>query len=98
MVVLGGMGNVWGVMLGAIVLAWVNAQGLKQIGSTINTAFNINFNFSSLNYLIFGGALVLMMLFKREGFLPEARTKLLLQEESIDDLESVGADLEGVIQ
>ena len=36
MVVLGGMGNVWGVMVGALVLAWINAQGLKQIGSTFN--------------------------------------------------------------
>jgi branched-chain amino acid transport system permease protein len=98
MVVLGGMGNVWGVVLGAMVLAWVNAQGLKQIGTTINSAFNIDFPFPSLNYLLFGGALVLMMLFKREGFLPEARTKLLLREESRTDLESVGADMEGVIE
>ena len=56
MVVLGGMGNVWGVIIGAMVLAWVNAQGLKQIGSTINSAFNIDFPFASLNYLLFGGA------------------------------------------
>lgn len=98
MVVLGGMGNVWGVMMGALVLAWVNAQGLKQIGTTINTALNRDIPFSSLNYLFFGGALVLMMLFKREGFLPEARTKLLLREESRTDLASVGADLEGVVE
>jgi branched-chain amino acid transport system permease protein len=98
MVVLGGMGNVWGVMLGALVLAWVNAQGLKQIGATINSGLHTNIEFSSFNYLLFGGALVLMMLFKREGFLPEARTKLLLREESKTDLESVGADLEGVVQ
>jgi len=98
MVVLGGMGNVWGVMLGALVLAWVNAQGLKQIGATINSGLGTNIEFSSFNYLLFGGALVLMMLFKREGFLPEARTKLLLREESKTDLESVGADLEGVVQ
>ncbi len=32
MVVLGGMGNVWGVIIGALVLAWFNSTGLPQIG------------------------------------------------------------------
>ena len=36
MVVLGGMGNVWGVILGALVIDWVNFTGLKQLGNTIN--------------------------------------------------------------
>ena len=72
--------------------------GTDQIGATINSGLHTNIEFSSFNYLLFGGALVLMMLFKREGFLPEARTKLLLREESKTDLESVGADLEGVVQ
>ena len=31
MVVLGGMGNVWGVMIGALVLAWINSTGLPRI-------------------------------------------------------------------
>jgi len=94
MVVLGGMGNVWGVMIGALVLSWVNANGLKQFGSTVNSAFGTNIDFPSYNYLMFGLILVLMMLFRREGFLPESRTKLLLREPSRTDIESVGADLE----
>ncbi len=32
MVVLGGMGNVWGVMIGALSLAWINSTGLPQFG------------------------------------------------------------------
>ena len=36
MVILGGMGNVWGVMLGGAVLAYLNYQGLGSIGNTIN--------------------------------------------------------------
>ncbi|MGB7964038.1 MAG: branched-chain amino acid ABC transporter permease, partial [Propionicimonas sp.] len=30
MVVLGGMGNVWGVLMGALILAWINSTGLPQ--------------------------------------------------------------------
>ncbi|MFE9689107.1 branched-chain amino acid ABC transporter permease [Micromonospora sp. NPDC005806] len=80
MVVLGGMGNVWGVTLGALILAWVNSTGLPQFGNAFNEQFGTEINFTSYNFLIFGGALVLMMLFKREGFLPESRTRLVLRE------------------
>src|SRR3954453_13931107 len=36
MVVLGGMGNVWGVTVGAFLLSWLNSNGLKQIGVQID--------------------------------------------------------------
>ena len=35
-----------------------------------------------------------MMLFRREGFVPEARTKLVLREPGRTEVESLGADLE----
>jgi len=95
MVVLGGMGNVWGVTIGALALAWINAKGLEQIGNTINDAANTNLNFKNSQFLLFGLILVLMMLFRREGFIPETRTKQVLQEPERVDLASVGADLEG---
>jgi branched-chain amino acid transport system permease protein len=94
MVVLGGMGNVWGVILGAIVIFWFNQTGLPQGGNAINSALHTNINFPSYNFLIFGVLLVLMMLFKREGFVPEARTKLLLREPGRTEVESLGGDLE----
>ncbi len=97
MVVLGGMGNVWGVMIGALVLAWVNANGLKQGGAAINSAFGTDFNFQSWNYGLFGAILVLMMLFRREGLLPEARTKLLMREPDKGLIGTHGIDLEDAI-
>ena len=54
MVVLGGMGNVWGVMIGALVLAWVNAQRAQADRVTINSAFGTDIDFPSYNYLLFG--------------------------------------------
>jgi branched-chain amino acid transport system permease protein len=95
MVVLGGMGNVWGVILGALVLSWINSTGLSQVGDTFNSTFGTSIDFPSKSYLLFGAILVLMMLFRREGLIPESRTRQVLREPERGDLESVGADLEG---
>ncbi|MBL8928787.1 MAG: branched-chain amino acid ABC transporter permease [Kineosporiaceae bacterium] len=95
MVVLGGMGNVWGVTVGALVLAWINSTGLEQFGNTFNDAVGTNINFKNYQFLLFGLILVLMMLFRREGLIPETRTKQVLAEPERGELEAVGADLEG---
>jgi branched-chain amino acid transport system permease protein len=95
MVVLGGMGNVWGVLVGALVLEWINSTGLAQLGNSINTSFGTDINFPSYNFLLFGVLLIVMMLFRREGLLPEARTRQILQEPERGEIEAVGADLEG---
>jgi branched-chain amino acid transport system permease protein len=89
MVVLGGMGNVWGVVVGATVLAWVNSVGLVQFGVVINNAFGTKINFPSYQFLLFGLLLVLMMLFRREGFIPEARIRMVMNEEKLEDEEKV---------
>ena len=89
MVVLGGMGNVWGVMVGALLIAWVNAAGLPAFGDMVNGALGTSINFPSYNFLLFGGVLILMMLFKREGLLPESRLKSLMHE-SDDATSNVG--------
>jgi branched-chain amino acid transport system permease protein len=94
MVVLGGMGNVWGVMLGAIALSWINERGLSQFSSWYNGQFHSQVDFPSYNFLIFGIILVLMMLFRREGLLPESRTRQILREPSRAEMEAIGADIE----
>ncbi len=90
MVVLGGMGNVWGVMVGALVIAWVNSTGLQAMGDLVNTSLHTSINFPSYNFVLFGGVLIFMMLFKREGLIPESRLKAIMHEG--DD---ASANLEG---
>jgi len=80
MVVLGGMGNVWGVILGALLLSWVNSTGLPAFGQTFNDKFGTEVNFPSFTFLLFGLVLIFMMLFKREGLVPESRLRLILHE------------------
>ncbi len=94
MVVLGGMGNVWGVTIGALVLAWINATGLAEGGKAVNSALGTDFNIPSKEFYIFGFILVLMMLFRREGFLPERRTKLVLHEQPRVEAEALHEDME----
>jgi branched-chain amino acid transport system permease protein len=88
MVVLGGMGNVWGVILGAFILSWVNGNGLSAFGAFYNEKFGTDVDFSSFTFLLFGLVLILMMLFKREGLLPESRLKMVLHEEELDQSDS----------
>lgn len=94
MVVLGGMGNVWGVTIGAFLLSWLNSNGLKQIGVQTDSWFGTSLaeTLPRYNYIILGLLLVLMMLFRREGLIPESRTKALLRAPSRTEAESLGAD------
>jgi branched-chain amino acid transport system permease protein len=95
MVVLGGMGNVWGVSIGAFLLAWLNSNGLKQIGVQLDSwlATNLESTLPRYNFVILGVLLVVMMLFRREGLLPEKRTRALMHTTSRTEMESVGADI-----
>ena len=75
------MGNVWGAMLGAVVITWFNYTGLTWIGGKINGALNTDFNFINLQFGLFGLVLVLMMLFRPDGFIPAARSKQVKKAE-----------------
>ena len=93
MVVLGGMGNVWGVILGALRLSWLNSTGLPAFGATFNNRFGTEINFPSYTFLLFGLVLILMMLYKREGLIPETRLRLILHEGDVEeDLSAKGSN------
>ena len=72
MVVLGGMGNVTGVVLGAVLLT-VLPEALRYMGPLQQAWLGtVYIDPSDLRMLMFGGALVLMMLFRPAGILPSA--------------------------
>jgi branched-chain amino acid transport system permease protein len=93
MVILGGMGNVWGVTLGGVVLAYVNYQGLFAAGKTFNSAFGTSVDISKYAYLIYGVAIVLFMLLRPEGLIPSARRRTELHEEHVET--GLGMEVEG---
>jgi branched-chain amino acid transport system permease protein len=75
MVILGGMGSIWGVILGGAFLAYLNVEGIANIGGWINNTFGGNRDLTAYSSGIFGLILVLMMLFRPAGLIPSARAK-----------------------
>jgi branched-chain amino acid transport system permease protein len=80
MVILGGMGSIWGVIVGGMVLGYLNVEGLATIGSKLQTAGVIEFEPTKYQFGIYGGIIVLMMLFRPTGLIPERRHKRELEE------------------
>jgi branched-chain amino acid transport system permease protein len=85
MVILGGMGNIWGVIVGGGFLAYLNQEGLGNIGAEINDTFGTNIDVPLYQFGIFGTILVLVMLFKPEGLIPSARRKAEFEEGVADE-------------
>ena len=79
MVILGGMGSIWGVTVGGMILAYLNFSGLSTIGSKIQDA-GLNFDPTKYQFGIYGIIIVLMMLFRPTGLIPERRHKVEFEE------------------
>jgi ABC-type branched-subunit amino acid transport system permease subunit len=94
MVVLGGMGNIWGVCVGAFVIYEIQSQGLKQLQAAVQSlnlpALGLgpvtidigSINFLNYQYLLYGLALVGMMLLRPEGLFPSRRRRQELHEDA----------------
>jgi branched-chain amino acid transport system permease protein len=96
MVILGGMGNIWGVIVGGAFLAYLNQEGLGNIGGWLNDHFagssaqwvhvwNSPIDVPLYQYGIFGAILVLVMLFRPEGLIPSSRRKAEFKEGVADE-------------
>ena len=80
MVILGGMGNVWGVMFGAAFLAYLNQEGLANIGHELNATFGTQLDVPLYQFGIYGAIIVLVMLIRPEGLIPSARRRAEFHE------------------
>jgi branched-chain amino acid transport system permease protein len=75
MVILGGMGSIWGVILGGAFLSYLNLVGIANVGGWINTTFGGDRDLTLYSSGIYGTILVLVMLFRPTGLIPSARSK-----------------------
>jgi branched-chain amino acid transport system permease protein len=80
MVILGGMGSIWGVVFGGVILGWLNIEGLAVIGTKFNDVTGLNIEVPKYQFGIYGIIIVLMMLFRPQGLIPERRHKRELEE------------------
>jgi branched-chain amino acid transport system permease protein len=83
MVILGGLGSIWGVVLGAVILSainfWLIPDVLNEYVPKLLGAEG-ELDLTELSFGIFGFLLVVMMVLRPEGLLPNRRRKLELEE------------------
>jgi branched-chain amino acid transport system permease protein len=80
MVILGGMGSIWGVLLGGMLLGYLNVEGLATIGSKVQTETGWDwFEPTKYQFGIYGVIIVTMMLLRPEGLIPERRRRTELK-------------------
>jgi branched-chain amino acid transport system permease protein len=101
MVILGGMGSIPGAVLGATVITLLNLRILPGIATQLNDwrqqGLPIPSQIDPVAYqrLLFGLVLILMTIFRPEGFLPERRRRLELHkrpeegEEMVQDAQNL---------
>jgi branched-chain amino acid transport system permease protein len=83
MVILGGMGSLWGVVVAGTILAWLNVEGLGNIGAWLNSNIfpqSHQIDVPKYEFGIYGIIIVLMMLFRPVGLIPERRRKREIDE------------------
>jgi branched-chain amino acid transport system permease protein len=101
MVILGGMGNIWGVIVGAGFLAYLDREGLANTGSWINTNIHVGHWHPNLDVPlyasgIYGLIILVVMLFRPEGLIPSRRVAAEMHEgvhdEPLYDAAHAGAE------
>ena len=79
MVILGGMGNIWGVLVGACFLVYLDQEGLANTGSWINNNLGTAIDVPKYSFGIYGLIIVIVMLLRPQGLIPSQRRKQELE-------------------
>ncbi|MGA2927630.1 MAG: branched-chain amino acid ABC transporter permease [Solirubrobacteraceae bacterium] len=78
MVIVGGLGSIWGVVLGALLLSYINYYVIPHLNTYAQAVGLKSLDLTSLSYGIFGFLLVLVMILRPQGLFPERRRQLEL--------------------
>ena len=89
MIILGGLGSVWGVVVGSLALSLINTRLIPDVLNDVPSKIGLDFNLVDVNYGIFGFLLVLMMILRPEGLIPERRRQIELHEDVDESLVEV---------
>jgi branched-chain amino acid transport system permease protein len=106
MIILGGIGNIWGVIFGGVVLGFYDriltadaTNWLHQIGASVNIPIISNLlmaiDLSQWKYGIFGLALVILMLTRPEGIFPNRQRAVELHGDTPEEIEQLGEEALG---
>ncbi len=81
MIILGGIGSIWGVVVGAITLSFINNWFIPDVLNDVPSKLSINFDATQITFAIYGFLLVIMMILRPQGLLPDRRHKMELVDE-----------------
>jgi len=80
MVILGGLGSIWGVAFGAILLSFLNTYFIPNVFDTLPHKLGLDFDLTVLSFGIFGFLILIVMILRPQGLFPERRRALELTE------------------
>ena len=80
MIILGGLGSIWGVVVGALALSFINTRLIPDVLNTVPSKVGLDFDLTQLGFGIFGFLLVIMMVLRPQGLIPEQRRQAELTE------------------
>ena len=94
MVIVGGLGSIWGVVIGAILLSFFNSYLIPDVLNGLPNSVGLDFDLTQLSYGIFGFLLVIVMVLRPEGLIPERRRKLEMHGVGAGERAGAGTDVE----
>ncbi|MEA2212273.1 MAG: branched-chain amino acid transport system permease protein, partial [Solirubrobacteraceae bacterium] len=81
MVIIGGLGSIWGAVVGGMLLGYINQWLIPDVLNNVPQKLGLNFPLTEIEFGIFGFLLVLVMVLRPQGLLPERRRRLELSGE-----------------
>jgi branched-chain amino acid transport system permease protein len=81
MVIIGGLGSIWGAIVGGLTLGYINNYLIPDVLNDLPSKFGLHFQLTQVEFGIFGFLLVIMMVLRPEGLIPERRRQLELTAE-----------------
>jgi branched-chain amino acid transport system permease protein len=80
MIIVGGLGSIWGAVLGGLLLSYINYYLIPDVLNSVPSSLGLSFNLTDLSFGIFGFLLVFVMVLRPQGLFPERRRQLELTE------------------
>jgi branched-chain amino acid transport system permease protein len=81
MVIIGGLGSIWGAVVGGMLLGYINNWLIPDVLNDLPQKFGLNFSLTTVEFGIFGFLLVLVMVLRPQGLIPERRRRMELTSE-----------------
>src|SRR5260370_14069807 len=81
MVIIGGLGSIWGAVVGGLALGYINNYLIPDVLNGLPATFGLHFQLTQVEFGIFGFLLVIVMVLRPQGLIPERRRRLELTAE-----------------